>query len=186
MPTPEEPLMKILTRCRRVKPEKSRSRHWLIFAIIILTLTSALDAATPGEKTEELYFSGRLIELNAAKHTFTIRSKNKELVFAIDPRRCDITVDGSISERTLRWARVGDAVMGEVSLKEAKPYVTWVEFTHKPERGKPIPGKPGFILSPYMPRWPDPWHRPLPLDAQRLAHGDMVLDEITGKIFVVP
>ena len=41
-----------------------------------------------------------------------------------NPQRCDITVDGSMTERNLRFARIGDAVMDELSLKEAKPYVT--------------------------------------------------------------
>ena len=83
-------------------------------------------------------FQGELIELDAAKHTFTVRNGNKELVFAIDPPRCDITVDGSIIRRSLKFARIGDAVMGKLSLKEAKPYVAWVEFTHKPQVGKAI------------------------------------------------
>jgi len=91
------------------------------------------------DKPGELYCSGRLIELNAAKHTFAIRNGKKELVLTIEPQRCDTTVDGSMTERNLRFARIGDAVMGELSLKEAKPYVTWAEFTRKPQLGKPVP-----------------------------------------------
>ena len=79
---------------------------------------------TANEKPRELYFSGRLIELDAAKPTFAIRNGKKELVFTIEPQRRDITVDGSMTERNLRFARIGDALMGELSLKEAKPYVT--------------------------------------------------------------
>src|SRR6266446_2980937 len=84
----------------------------------------ALDAMGATKKTEELYFSGRLIELDAAKHSFPIRRRKKELVFTIDPSRCDITVDSSISERSLRFAHIGDAIIGELSTKESKPFVT--------------------------------------------------------------
>lgn len=153
----------------------------------MLALNCALGPETTAEeKPEELYFSGRLIELDAAHHTFIIRSKKKELVFTIDPHRCDITVDGSISERSLRFARIGDTVIGELSLKEAKPYVTWVEFTHKPQVGKPIPDRPGYIRSPYLPKSPRPGAHSDAMDARRLAHGDMVLDDLSGKIFLVP
>ena len=79
---------------------------------------------TANEKPRELYFSGRLIELDAAKPTFAIRNGKKELVFTIEPQRCDITVDGSMTERNLRFARISDSVMRELSLKEAKLYVT--------------------------------------------------------------
>jgi hypothetical protein len=165
---------------------KMQVRRWLSLVPVTLALLMALDAMGATEKTEELYFSGRVIELDAAKHTFTIRSKKKELVFTIEPRRCNITVDGSVAEQTLKWARIGDAVLGELSLKEAKPYVSWVEFTHKPQVGKPVSKQPGFILSPYLPKWPEPWHHAEPMDARQLARGDMVLDDVTGKIFLVP
>ena len=91
-----------------------------------------------------------------------------------------------MTERNLRFARIGDAVMDELSLKEAKPYVTWVEFTRKPQLGKPVPKQPSFILSPYLPRWPEPWHHAEAMDTRHLAHGAMVMDELTGKIFLVP
>ena len=161
-------------------------RSGTVLAATTLVLAIALvPAARAAEKPEELYFAGKLIELNAAKHTFTIRSKNKELVFTIDPGRCDITVDGSVSERSLRWARIGDAVMGELSLKEAKPYVTWVEFTHQPLPGRPVAGKPGFIHSPYG-KWMQPWNASEAADVRKLSHGDMVMDDDSGKIFLVP
>ena len=165
-----------------------RPKSIFILLAIASTLAGAFTASTAraAEKAEKLYFSGRLIELDAARHTFVIRSRKKELVFTIDPQRCDITVNGSISERTLRFAQIGDAVMGKVSLKEAKPVVTWVEFTRKPQVGKPVPGRPGYIVSPYLPKWPQPGYHAEAMDARQLAHGDMVLDDISGKIFLVP
>ena len=164
-----------------------RSKWIFILFAIALTLASAFTPATvAAEKPEKLYFSGRLIELNATKHTFTVRNGNKELVFTIDPARCDITVDGSIIRRSLKFARIGDAVMGKLSLKEAKPYVAWVEFTHKPQVGKAVPEQPGYILSPYLPTWPQPGYHAEAMDARQLAHGAMVYDEISGKVFLVP
>ena len=164
-----------------------RSKWIFILFAIALTLASAFTPATvAAEKPEKLYFSGRLIELDAAKHTFTVRNGNKELVFTIDPPRCDITVDGSIIRRSLKFARIGDAVMGKLSLKEAKPYVAWVEFTHKPEVGRAVLEQPGYILSPYLPQWPQPRYHPEAMDARQLAHGAMVYDEISGKVFLVP
>lgn len=164
-----------------------RSKWIFILFAIALTLAGAFTSATAAaDKPEELYFSGRLIELDAAKHTFTVRSRNKELVFTIDPSRCDITADGSIIRRSLKFARIGDAVMGELSLKEAKPYVAWVEFTHKPLVGKAVPKQPGYIFSPYLPTWPQPGYHAEAMDARHLAHGDMVYDDVSGKIFLVP
>ncbi len=152
----------------------------------MLALLSTHTPTARAEKPEELYFSGRLIEVDPAKHTFVIRSKTKELVFAVDVGRCDITVDGSISERSLRFARVGDAVLGKLSLKEAKPFVACVEFTRHPQVGKAAAGKPGYILSPYLLRWPQRGYHAEAMDARQLKSGDMVLDDGTGKIFLVP
>jgi hypothetical protein len=162
-----------------------RSRPW-IFLIVLLALIASFSSLAVAEKLKELYFSGKLIELDAAKHTFTVRNGNKNLVFTIDPSRCDITVDGSIIRRSLKFARIGDAVMGKLSLKEAKPYVAWVEFTHKPQVGKGVAEQPGYILSPYLPTWPQPGYHAEAMDARQLAHGAMVYDQISGKVFLVP
>ena len=159
---------------------------WLIFAAVILRFDCPFEGRAAAAKTKELYFSGLLIKVDPAKNTFIIRSIKKELVFEIDPHRCDITVNGSVTERSLKFAQPGDAVMGELSLRETKPYVTWVEFTRHPLVGRPVPNKPGFILSPYLPKWPDPTQYPEPMDARQLAHGDMVFDDTTGKVFLVP
>jgi hypothetical protein len=159
---------------------------WLIFAAVILSFDCPFEVRAAPEKTKELYFSGLLIKVDPAKNTFIIRSKKKELVFAIDPHRFDITVNGSVTERSLKFAQPGDAVLGELSLRETRPYVTWVEFTRHAEIGKPVPNKPGFILSPYLPKWPEPWHHAEAMDARQFSHGDMVLDDVTGKVFLVP
>ena len=164
-------------------------RTWRSFGrniLFAITWTFASQTAVVADKPKGLYFSGQLIELDAAKHTFTIRNKNKELVFTIDPARCDITVDGSVTQRSLRFAHIGDAVIGKLSTKEAKPFVTWVEFTRKPQLGKPVPGRPGYILSPYLPKWPQPGYHAEAMDARQVGHGDMVFDEVSGKIFLVP
>lgn len=186
MSTPEEAPRATSKPHLRPGLGKTPLRRGLVLGIIIFGLMGALTPCESAEKPEKLYFSGRLIELDAAKHTFTVRSRNKELVFTIEPGRCDITVNGSMTERSLKWARIGDAVMGKLSLKEARPYVSWVEFTRNPQVGKPVAGKPGFLLSPYLSRWPDPRNRQEPMDARTFAKGDMVYDEISGKVFLVP
>lgn len=156
MSTPEKASRATSKHHLRAGLGKARLRRGLILGAIIFGLTGALRPFEGAEKPEKLYFSGRLIELDAAKHTFTLRSRNKELVFTIEPRRCETTVDGSVAEQTLKWARIGDAVIGKLSLKEARPYVSWVEFTHNPQVGKSVAGKPGFLLTPYLPKWPEP------------------------------
>lgn len=161
-------------------------RSQILLSIVLGLLSTYTPTARADKKPEKLYFSGRLIEVDAAKHTFVIRSRNKELVFAVDVGRCNITVNGSISERSLRFARVGDAVLGKLSLREANPFVRWVEFTRQPQEGKAVAGKPGYILSPYLPRWPQPGYRSEAMDARQLKSGDMVLDDVSGKIFLVP
>ena len=184
MSNPDNPLPD--QRCSSSARFLLHFKGWSLAIALVANCAFIPGTARAAGKPEKLYFSGRLIELNPAKHTFTIRSGKKELVFTIEPQRCNITVDGSISERNLKFARIGDAVMGGLSLKEARPYVTWVEFTRKPQIGKPVPGRPGFILSPYLPKWPEPWHHAEAMDARQLAKGDMVLDDLSGKIFLVP
>ena len=95
-------------------------------------------------------------------------------------------MDGSIIRRSLKFARIGDAVMGKLSLKEAKPYVAWVEFTHKPQVGRAVPEQPGYILSPYLPKWPQPGYHAEAMDARQLAHGAMVLDESPARFSSSP
>lgn len=76
--------------------------------------------------------------------------------------------------------------MGELSIKEARPNVTCVEFTRHAQVGRAVTGKPGYILSPYLPRWPEVGYRAESMDARQLKSGDMILDNGTGKVFLIP
>ena len=131
------------------------------------------------DKSDHFYFSGWLAEINPATHTFAVRNGHKLLQFTTIVSRTDISVDGRFSlQDSLKQARIGDAVMGRVSLAEARPYVEWLEFTHKPAYALPLKSKPGFVPSPYNPI--------ATFDARTSSRGDMVLDDLTEKIFLIP
>ena len=68
--------------------------------------------------------------------------------------------------------------MGRVSREESRPYVEWLEFTHKPAYALPLRSEPGFVLSPYNPT--------ATFDARKSSRGEMVLDDLTEKVFLIP
>lgn len=147
--------------------------------LLLAGLGTALSSHAAEVKPDRYYFSGWLVEMNPATRTFAVRSGRKVLQFTTDLRRTSITVDGRFSlQQSLRSARVGDAVMGRVSFKRSKPYLGWVTFTHKPAYGRKLQSKPGFVLSPY--------NLSAQFDVRKSARGDMVLDNLTEKIFLVP
>ncbi len=80
----------------------------------------------------------------------------------------------------LKNARVGDAVIGRLSLAGATPIVDKLEFTADPRFGLPIPGKPGFIRTPYTSAVTTP------LDVRGYPRGAMVKDPASGKIILIP
>lgn len=142
-----------------------------------LTLACLLSVAAD-KAPAKFYFSGWLAEVHPQARTFTVRSKNKLLQFTVERHRTNITVDGSLAQNDIKWARVGDAVMGKVSLRERRPLLAWVEFTHKPAVARHIRGRPGFVVSPY--------DSTAVFDARKYASGDMVLDERSDRIFLLP
>ena len=120
-------------------------KHTLLVAVMSLTALTMLWAE---DTSKPLYFSGWLVEVNPAAKTFAIRSHKKLLVFTVDIHRYRITQDGSVTRRSLEWAKVGDAVMGNVSLAGGERFVKWVEFTRNPKAGKPVGGGFSFWLFP--------------------------------------
>jgi hypothetical protein len=158
-------------------------KHTLLVAVMSLTAFTMLWAE---DTSKSLYFSGWLTEVNPAAKTFSIRSHNKILVFTVDIRRCWITQDGSVTRRNLGWAKVGDAVMGRVSVAKGERFVKWVEFTRKPKPGKPVAGKPGFLASPYGAQWTGSDSFQTSFDARDLPQGAMIFDHMSKKIFLVP
>lgn len=155
-----------------------RRRHTVL--AVIVGLLAVINTTWAELKPKSFYFTGRLIAVDPAARTFTIQAKKRALTFSIDVHHCWITRDGSMKERTLRWAKLGDAVMCKVKLIGGKAVVEWVEFTSKPEIGVPVPGKPGFVRSPYITT------SRVPMDVRNFPHGAMVMDDVVGKIFLVP
>ena len=104
-----------------------------LLAVLMLAIATPYSSVCAGKKPDYVYVSGWLVEISVSTHTFTLRHGNKLLQFTTIPSRTNVTVDGRGS---LQWslgaARIGDAVMGKVSLEESRPYLDCVEFTHRP------------------------------------------------------
>jgi hypothetical protein len=150
----------------------------LLFLALALITMICFPVAFAGKKTDSVTLSGWLAEIDPPAHTFAIRNGKKLLQFTTIPSRTNITVDEWGSLRTsLSSARVGDAVMVELSLTESRPFVESVKFTHRPVTATPIKTRPGFVLSPYS-------HSIF--DVRKCAHGEMLEDLWPGKIFLVP
>lgn len=139
-------------------------------------------------------FQGTVSAVNLAARTITVRARQKDFIFQIDPRRCNIVKDGrypfipGAQSPTLRSARIGDAVVGTLVVEHGAPVVTDLYLTTKPEPGARLKAKPGFITSPYH------FISPLShntvgrgaIDVRGYRRGTMLVDETTGKIFLVP
>ena len=150
----------------------------LLLLVLALISTSGFPVAFADKKADSVTVTGWLTEIDPAAHTFAIRNGKKILQFTIIPSRTNITVDGWGSlQSSLSSARVGDAVMVELSLAESRPYVESAKFTHRPVTATPITARPGFVLSPYS-------HSVF--DVRKCAHGEMLEDLWPGKIFLVP
>lgn len=153
-------------------------RSLLLLAAFILSSSAPFSSASADSKPDHLFFSGWLVEIDRPAHSFTVRSGKKLLQFTTMPSRTSITVGGMGERGTISAASLGDAVLGKVSLKESRPYLEWVEFTHRPASATPITGKPGFVRNPYV--------STIQFDARKCSPGDMIYDSTTGKIFLIP
>lgn len=141
--------------------------------------------ALAGEEEKTLEFQGTVAAVDLAGNTLTVRTRQKEFVFQVDPERCAIVKDGrdaAAPPPTLRNAVAGDSVVGNLIVERGKPVVTHLYLTTKPESGVLVPEKPGFIVSPY---------RSAPagegaIDVRGYQRGSMLVDKASGKIFLVP
>jgi hypothetical protein len=166
-----------------------RTRHYLVFAVCFLTGSPFF-----GAERKSLEFQGRVSAVDLGPKTISVRTRTKEFVFQIDIQRCNITKDGyypfqpGAQSPTLRSALVGDYVIGTLALDGPAPVVTRLYLTTKAELGVRVESKPGFATSPY--------HFTSPLSHATVGHGaidvrgyprgSMLVDEDTGKIFLVP
>jgi hypothetical protein len=53
---------------------------------------------------------------------------------------------------SLGIAKIGDAVIGKLSLEGSEPVVVTLAFMGNPQFGLPVPNKAGFMISPYAAR----------------------------------
>ncbi len=146
------------------------------------------------EEEKKVEFQGTVSAVDLEAKTITMRARRKDFVFQIDPQRCNVVKDGrypfipGAQTPALRSAKVGDSVVGTLVVEHGAPVVTDLYLTTKPEPGERLKDKPGFITSPY--------HFISPLSHTTIGHGaidvrgyqrgTMLVDETTGKIFLVP
>ena len=137
-------------------------------------------------ETKNIEFQGRVTAIDVAAKTISIRARQKEFVFSIDPQRCKIVKEGQPG--ALSSAEVGDAVVGDLQTDESGPVVTRLFLTAKPETGVRVKEKPGFISSPYnLGDSPNPTTEGRgAIDVRGYQRGSMLVDYATGKIFLVP
>jgi hypothetical protein len=160
------------------------------------TLFAWLIVITPTFSAEEdklIEFQGTLSAVDLPAKTITVRARKKDFVFQIDLQRCNIVKDGyypfipGAQSPTLASSRVGDAVVGKLMVEDNVPVVTQLYLTSKPEQAVRVKEKPGFVTSPYF-------TSPLShltekhgaIDVRGYQRGSMLVDEASGKIFLVP
>ncbi|MGI8956268.1 MAG: hypothetical protein ACR2II_05055 [Chthoniobacterales bacterium] len=162
---------------------------------LLLTACFAFGIATAGAEEEKtIEFQGTVSAVDPEAKTITIRARQKDFVFQIDPPRCNVVKDGKYpfipgsQSPVLGSARIGDSAVGTLVVEHGKPVVTDLYLTTKPEPGERLKEKPGFITSPYH------FISPLSLntigrgaiDVRGYRRGTLLVDESTGKIFLVP
>ena len=139
-------------------------------------------------------FQGTVSSVAPEKKTITVRTRQKDFVFQIDPQRCRIVKVGGAPDlarapaSALSSAQVGDSVVGHFVVEREKPIVTRLYLTTKPEIGVRVQEKPGFIVSPYRSA---SFLRPGAtgkgaIDVRGYRRGSMLVDEESGRIFLVP
>ena len=82
----------------------------------------------------------------------------------------------------LQSAQIGDSVVGKLVVEGSTPVVTRLYLTSKPEPGVRVKEKPGFVTSPYS----DTSVGNGAIDVRGYRRGSMLVDDVSGKIFLVP
>lgn len=163
---------------------------FLIRRLPLLVLAVSLGAGTrlSAEENKSVEFQGTVSALDAAAKTITVRAGHKDFVFQIDIERCNIVKDGhyplmaGAQSPALQSAQIGDSVVGKLVVEGSTPVVTRLYLTSKPEPGVRVKEKPGFVTSPYS-------HTSVgngAIDVRGYRRGSMLVDDVSGKIFLVP
>lgn len=145
------------------------------------------------DKPKSIDFAGRLTAVDQASRMMTVQGK-KAFVFKVDTSRCEINRNGfyfleaGATRGGLSDAKVGDAVVGKLSLAGSEPVVVELFFMANPRYAIPVPNKPGFVSSPYaaINVLSHLTAAQKTIDVRGRPRGTMVLDAATGKIFLVP
>ncbi len=160
--------------------------------LIVFWLGTAINLAAGDVNSVE--FQGTVSSVDPEKMTITVRTRQKDFVFQIDPQRCKIVKDGrapnfpGAAAPALSSAQVGDSVVGHFMVEREKPIVTRLYLTTKPETGVRVKEKPGFIVSPYRSAsssGPAATGKGA-IDVRGYRRGSMLVDEESGRIFLVP
>ncbi|MEO8043371.1 MAG: hypothetical protein ABI674_00565 [Spartobacteria bacterium] len=154
------------------------------FLCLFFVVGTELRAAA--EKSVE--FQGTVSAVNLEARTITVRVRDKDFVFQINPERCKIVKDGrnlaapGAQAAGLAAAQIADSVVGHFEVEGEKAIVTDLHLTTKPETGVRVKDKPGFIASPYdkASAGSDA------IDVRGYRRGTMLVDQASGKIFLVP
>ncbi|CAN5551344.1 hypothetical protein BH18VER2_BH18VER2_13080 [soil metagenome] len=150
--------------------------------LIILCFGAGIATAADDEKSVE--FQGTVSAVDLAAKTITVRARQKDFVFQIDLERCRVVKEGrqpttpGAPTPGLKSAQVGDSVVGRFVVEGAKAVVTHLYLMAHPEPGVRVKEKPGYITSPYQTGGA--------IDVRGYRRGTMLVDETSGKIFLVP
>lgn len=160
--------------------------RWLSILVVVsiafLERDSILVAAG---KPKSIDFAGWVTAVNPAARIIEIKGK-KIFVFTVDTKRCSVSRNGNWWNQPgaqvggLGMAKVGDAVIGELSLAGPEPVVVRLDLMAKPQFGLPVTNTPGFIISPY------PSSIRTPINVSGLSRETTLKDPSTGKIILVP
>ena len=150
----------------------------LLTVLIMVTVAVAWHLGFADKPSDYVYTSGWVVKIDAAANTFTLRNGRKLFQFSAIPSRTSVTINGRGGLQTsVGAAHGGDAALCKVSVVDNSLFLNSVEFTHRPVTARPITLNPGTVLVPYS---------NAVLDVSNCAHGEMVLDPGSGKIFLVP
>jgi len=145
------------------------------------TISDCSRIITPAEKRKNgwISFRGQATAIDLANGVVGIEMSGKPylLYFTVDTLICNRGKPG-----TLRDLKIGDWIGGMTKLVHGKSVAVTLGFGAASEAypyGIPVPGKKGWLKSPYAPSKP-------PINVERVPYGGLVKCPYTGKLFLNP
>ena len=128
-------------------------------------------------------FNGTVVTVNPSANTFTAQLKTTQRVFTVTE---ETKITGHFGKKltTLKDVRIGEEVGGLAKMSADGKQLTAVlvgfgKATDMYPFASPVPGRPGFVTSPYAPTKP-------PISMQGFPKGAEVRCPYTGKFFLNP